>query len=702
MTEAVVTPMLEPDQQAMRAHIAHLFGGDLDGAHDGLIEICWTSSTPNREGRHPLRHARLFGTDQVDEAVEEACKQNRVPNQNVYVGAALRKPGTPPFGRGEDGDFYASTALWLDIDDAAPALALAERFASCPPSMIVVTGRAPHVRVQCWWLLEAPIRDAEALRAQLAGLARHFEGDPSVCNPSRVMRLAGSIAWPLKEGRTLERTEISKRGGLAVEPYFLSRVAHAYPAAQVTPAVGIPTTPSLPAAPPRARGLGLDVGVTPAALMAEALAGRQWHNNVLRLVGHWITRGWSDAEILGQAAGLTLAGYTVAQTATELQGMIQGGRAKWGVAEPRIDIGVAEQRAERAAQPLPLVWFADAQPNLDALDIVEDTICDGQMSVVYGESNTGKTFFATDLALHLATGTPWRGKCVEAGGVIYVAAEGGFGVRNRVAAFRKAKGLDGVEVPFGIVPSSINLLDPEADARKLVELVKQAADECGAQIKLVVVDTLSRALAGGNENSPEDMGALVMNGDLVRQATGAHLMFIHHSGKDAARGARGHSLLRAATDTEIEVSRPDGATFSVAKVTKQREMAVEGEYPFRLEAIVLGSNKRGKEVTSCIVNVMDADVIEKPRAPVKLTTHGENAHNVLLNIFAQDGNAKRITIAGREWYAVAVKTWREAWRTKYAASFSTPVYERNVWMRVTQELTAKGKIGLEGDHVWLA
>ena len=34
-------------------------------------------------------------------------------------------------------------------------------------------------------------------------------------------------------------------------------------------------------------------------------------------------------------------------------------------------------------------------------------------------------------------------------------------------------------------------------------------------------------------------------------------MLVHHTGKDTAKGARGHSLLRAATDTEIEVKREE-------------------------------------------------------------------------------------------------------------------------------------------------
>jgi RecA-family ATPase len=170
--------------------------------------------------------------------------------------------------------------------------------------------------------------------------------------------------------------------------------------------------------------------------------------------------------------------------------MISSGRAKWQMPEPVVDMAAPG----KAASKLPLIWFDDVAPCLDASDIIEDTICDGQMSVVYGESNCGKTFFASDLALHLAIGQPWRGKAVEAGGVIYVAAEGGFGIRNRVAAFRQARGYGGVEVPFGIVPASVNLLDPAADTPRLIELIQQAAEQMAVPIRLVVIDTLSRAM----------------------------------------------------------------------------------------------------------------------------------------------------------------------------------------------------------------
>jgi len=131
--------------------------------------------------------------------------------------------------------------------------------------------------------------------------------------------------------------------------------------------------------------------------------------------------------------------------------------------------------------------------------------------------------------------------------------------------------------------------------------------------RLIVLDTLARVMAGGNENAPDDMGQLIGNCDRLRQESGSHVMLVHHTGKDEARGARGHSSLRAATDTEIEVSGGNGLSF--AKVTKQRELEIEGEFAFSLHVVSLGVDKRGKEVTSCVVVPEEATKKVRPKRP---------------------------------------------------------------------------------------
>jgi RecA-family ATPase len=285
--------------------------------------------------------------------------------------------------------------------------------------------------------------------------------------------------------------------------------------------------------------------------------------------------------------------------------------------------GQSHTAPNEPASPLPLIYYRDIRPALDAADFVEGLLIDGAMSVIYGESGCGKTFFALDLALHVAAGIPWFGREVDRGGVLYLALEGSHGISNRIAAFKAANLAGDADLPLAVVPVSVNLLDPAGDVVKVIEAAKEAAEKLGVPIKLIVVDTLSRALAGGNENDPQAMGALVRNIDRICQELRAHVAIVHHSGKDGAKGARGHSLLRAATDTEIEVTRDPARKTSKARVTKQRELDCDGEFAFRLESVALGMSRRKKAVTSCVVRPIDAEDLAAQAEAAKITKTAE-------------------------------------------------------------------------------
>jgi hypothetical protein len=344
---------------------------------------------------------------------------------------------------------------------------------------------------------------------------------------------------------------------------------------------------------------------------------------------------------------------------------------------------------------LPLVYFNAIHPNLDAADFVEGLLTEGGMSVTYGESNCGKTFFMTDLALHVAIGIKWNGRATEAGGVIYCALEGSHGISNRVAAFRKHYNLDGEEIPFAIIPVSINLLNPEADTERLIDAIRRAMEEMKAPVRLVVLDTLSRALAGGNENAPDDMGALVTNIDRIRQATGVHINAVHHSGKDTAKGARGHSLLRAATDTEIEITKAGKDSPSVASVKKQRDLEIEGEWVFKLQTIELGRNRRDKPVTSCIVVAADPEEA-KPQGP-KLN---------MWELMAMENIKEMLSRYGQESWGDLPRgkvLMEEHWRNKWfvTASIDDTDKKRVTWNRTKNRLIKLRMVGHQGGYVWL-
>lgn len=204
---AQVQPILEPDAGLMMEHVEHLFGGFLDGYQDGLVELAWTHTKPNpKTGKYDLANARLFGTDRLDELVAEAARLNSQPMCNVYIGAWLRKPHTAVFGRTDDVDAWAMTAAYSDLDDAGATAKAKDTYNETKPTWITMTGLHPHNRAQLWWRLEEPITDHSRGEALIRGITHALDGDESICNPGRVMRLAGSLAWATKEGRQLELT----------------------------------------------------------------------------------------------------------------------------------------------------------------------------------------------------------------------------------------------------------------------------------------------------------------------------------------------------------------------------------------------------------------------------------------------------------------------------------------------------------------
>ena len=135
--------------------------------------------------------------------------------------------------------------------------------------------------------------------------------------------------------------------------------------------------------------------------MAAIRAGDHWHNNMVRLVGHWIARGWSDEEILTAAGDLTLAGYTVEQTRREVAKMIAGGRDKWSVPNPNLAIDTEPSSPFRL-----LDWTADrytGEPD-PIRWLCAGTIPLGEPGLLPAMGGLGKSYLALDMALSIAAG----------------------------------------------------------------------------------------------------------------------------------------------------------------------------------------------------------------------------------------------------------------------------------------------------------
>ncbi|WP_343503577.1 MULTISPECIES: AAA family ATPase [Roseobacteraceae] len=317
----------------------------------------------------------------------------------------------------------------------------------------------------------------------------------------------------------------------------------------------------------------------------------------------------------------------------------------------------------------------------------------GAFSVIYGESNVGKTFLALDMAFHVAAGEPWHGSLVKGGPVVYLASEGGRGIELRIEAFRRqnpelTQAIEKAQ-SFRLLSVTVDLCAP-GDAEALGELLG------GLKPALIVVDTLARSMGAGDENTAKDMGALIRNIDHLRAETGAHVMVIHHSGKDTTKGARGSGSLRGAVDHEIELTR-DGMVIT-AENKKEREGPSGLCFSYTLHAVPLGEDEDGDEVSSCVVEATDAPARRAPRikgqAKIALDAFGD--------ALAEHGEVKGGDIFPAGVQCVSLDVWRQFCERHSLSSSDNPTSQRTAFHKAKTTLQEKGVICIVDGFAWRA
>ncbi len=210
----------------------------------------------------------------------------------------------------------------------------------------------------------------------------------------------------------------------------------------------------------------------------------------------------------------------------------------------------------------------------------------------YGPPKSGKTFSVIDFGFHISSGLPWAGRKVKQGGFLHCAAEDGQGVLMRVRALQIVHGFE--SLPFMVIPFQINLFESEKHAIKLIESIKRFEDRFSQPVRLTAIDTLAKAMAGGDENTAKDMGLYVHNVDRIKDETGTAIISIHHSGKDIGKGGRGSNALLAGVDGVVEVN--DGMLTPMF----MRNFALAPPVYVELKPVVVGVDEDGDDVTTCV------------------------------------------------------------------------------------------------------
>jgi len=343
--------------------------------------------------------------------------------------------------------------------------------------------------------------------------------------------------------------------------------------------------------------------------------------------------------------------------------------------------------------PRPLVLYSELDASASKSWLVGKMLGVAEMSAWYGPPGCGKGVIIEDMALHIAAGIPWHGRQVSNGAVVYIALERKKLVERRAIAFRTKYGLQ--DLPFAIVGGVYDFRD-RATADQIAGICTQVHQATGKNVVLIIIDTVSRALAGGDENSPKDMGALVLTAGMIQQkCPTAHFLWVHHVPHDTDR-LRGHGALLGAVDTSVSVS--NGGTMRSAKVVKANDSEEGESVGFTVESMTIHSDG----TTAPIVVPVEG---ERP-GPRATTTKRKLSANAKVGLDALTETLINYGTPAAKHLELPLGTSTvtlEQWEDELLRRSVLDQKDSNRWRdfkRIRDQLAAKSIIGIRDNYVW--
>ncbi|MDP9437274.1 MAG: helicase RepA family protein, partial [Actinomycetota bacterium] len=209
-----------------------------------------------------------------------------------------------------------------------------------------------------------------------------------------------------------------------------------------------------------------------------------------------------------------------------------------------------------------------------------------------GKPGSYKSFLCLDLACCVATGKPWMGNPVAQGPVVYVAAEGLRGMLLRVAAWEKHYGLEVKDLI--LTRDAVQLADP-IEQGLFIESMRHFREVP----KFVIIDTLSRAMVGRDENNAQDASIFVEAADHIKTELPATVLVVHHENKNGTE--RGSTALRGAADAMFRVTRDEDTTLIKVHCDKMKDAQEPPDHTFDPSPVPLGSVMKKLEGTSSVI-----------------------------------------------------------------------------------------------------
>jgi hypothetical protein len=313
--------------------------------------------------------------------------------------------------------------------------------------------------------------------------------------------------------------------------------------------------------------------------------------------------------------------------------------------------------------------------------IIGELIETDTLGLMFGDPGCGKSFLAVDIALSVATGTPFHGRDTKQGAVFFIAGEGHNGLARRFAAWSQARDVPLAGVPLFKSERAAQFLDG-ASAKAVADAVAGLAAQHGSPA-LIIIDTLARNFGAGDENNTSDMSEFVVAvDDLKARFLGCSVLIVHHSGHAAKERARGAMALKGALDCEYRVEK-EGHAMKLVN-TKMKDAEPPQDVYFSFKQVDLDG----------IAQSAVLEATEAPERQHKLTPTQRLAQETYITAAAQNGSWVDGMFIG-----VQLDDWRKQFYQKHTGD--NPNAKRQAFNRVRNDLAATDTIAVENDlYLW--
>jgi hypothetical protein len=473
---------LKADPGAIRDHLRHMTRRWGELGQDCVFEVRFLTSDNEAEVRNVAR----FPADEA--GIEYACEHITEMNRHRLNAYAVVNPidahARIPAGKAASDDtIIASCFHWADADDAEAAENI-RSFVGPRPTYYVLTGTQPCLRPHVYWELEEPTRNLEAWTATQRAIAATLKSDRTVVNPSRIMRIAGTVNWPKPKkqakGYTQEITTLRIYSPDERPRVSSERMARAFTGS------------------PDAGGNGFTIDTGHAGKSAEdyadilrrARTDGEKHSGVrdlaASLAGSGVPRALAEA-IIRDACPVWDAGV-IKLIDTAYQKFFPNGSER----TPNFDYAPSDDAES------PATWTLQSAAAFTADFIAPEYIVDGviqrgRLYTLTAPTGSGKTAVMLYAAVSIAQGEMFYDRDVECGDVLFMAGENPDDVRARVIGTMEYYGIDPTRCRVHFIPGTFSIRSDmerlKAEAAKLPNLV------------LIVIDTFAAYFDGDDENS---------------------------------------------------------------------------------------------------------------------------------------------------------------------------------------------------------